>query len=189
MEFSKTNEQAFEWLIERALVGTTKEERAEAGLTNVDLQQPQSNQYYWGQPKDMDKTLALDLRRLWSFLKTTQQSTLDGYRGRDLQTSLPKQLSKAIETRGVIVMGISPNSPLQQDLFDIDAEQIQKLKSLDAVIDRLNMINGSETVVIASQQYTKAGGKGKADVFANAMKQEHKSKNPTTRWSDIIVPK
>jgi len=90
---------------------------------------------------------------------------------------------------GVIVMGISPNSPIQQDLFDVDAEQIQKLKRLDAVIDRLNKINGSETVVIASQQYTKAGGKGKADVFANAMKQEHKSKNPTTRWSDIIILK
>ena len=87
---------------------------------------------------------------------------------------------------GVIVMGIAPNSPIQQDLFDVDAEQIQKLKRLDAVIDRINRINGSETIVIASQQYTKAGGKGKADVFANAMKQEHKSKNPTTRWSDII---
>ena len=86
-------------------------------------------------------------------------------------------------------MGISPDSPIQQDLFDVDAEQIQKLKRLDAVIDKINKINGSETIVIASQQYTKAGGKGKADVFANAMKQEHKSKNPTTRWSDIITLK
>jgi len=87
------------------------------------------------------------------------------------------------------VMGISPDSPIQQDLFDVDAEQIQKLKRLDAVIDKINKINGSETIVIASQQYTKTGGRGKADVFANAMKQEHKSKNPTTRWSDIITLK
>lgn len=28
--------------------------------------------------------------------------------------------------------------------------------------------------------------KGKADVFANVMKKDFKSKNPTTRWSDII---
>ena len=83
-------------------------------------------------------------------------------------------------------MGISPNSPIQQDLFDVDAEQIQKLKRLDAVVDRINKLNGSETIVIASQQYTKPGGKGRADVFSNAMKQDHKSKNPTTRWSDII---
>ena len=83
-------------------------------------------------------------------------------------------------------MGISPNSPIQQDLFDVDAEQIQKLKRLDAVVDRINKLNGSETIVIASQQYTKPSGKGRADVFSNAMKQDHKSKNPTTRWSDII---
>ena len=29
-------------------------------------------------------------------------------------------------------------------------------------------------------------GKGKANVFANAIKHDFKSKNPTTRWSDII---
>lgn len=87
---------------------------------------------------------------------------------------------------GVIVMGISPSSPIQQDLFDVDAEQIQKLKRLDAVIDRLNKINGSETIVIGSQQYTQKDGKGKAEVFANAIKHDFKSKNPTTKWSDII---
>jgi DNA polymerase V len=87
---------------------------------------------------------------------------------------------------GVIVMGISPNSPIQQDLFDMDAGQIQKLKRLDAVVDHINKLNGSETIVIGAQQYTKPGGKGRADVFANAMKQDFKSKNPTTRWSDII---
>ena len=86
----------------------------------------------------------------------------------------------------MIVLGISPNSPIQQDLFDMDAEQIQKLKRLDAVVDRINKIHGSETIVIGAQQYTKPGGKGRADVFSNAMKQDFKSKNPTTRWSDII---
>ena len=90
---------------------------------------------------------------------------------------------------GVIVMGIAPNSPIQQDLFDVDAEQIQKLSRLDQVVDRLNKCYGSETIVIGAQQYTQPGGKGKADVFSNAMKQDHKSKNPTTRWSDIIVLK
>ena len=87
---------------------------------------------------------------------------------------------------GVIVNGISPSSPLQQDLFDVDAGQIQKLKKLDAAIDLLNKRYGSETVVIGAQQYTKPHGEGKADVFADAIKHDHKSKNPTTRWSDII---
>jgi len=87
---------------------------------------------------------------------------------------------------GVIVMGIGPKSPIQTDLFDFNAEQFEKMKRLDAVIDRINKINGSETIVLGSQQYTRKDGKGKADVFANAIKHEFRSKNPTTRWSDII---
>ena len=90
---------------------------------------------------------------------------------------------------GVIVMGIGPNSSIQQDLFDTNAEQFEKMRKLDAVIDRINKLNGSETIVLGSQQYTQKDGKGKAQVFANAIKHDFKSKNPTTRWSDIIVLK
>ena len=112
---------------------------------------------------------------------------------------------------GVIVMGIGPDSPIQQDLFDINAEQFQKMKRLDEVVDRINRMHGSETIVLGSQQYIskeemgkaaiereqsqaglssaerkQARPKVKADVFANAIKHDFKSKNPTTRWSDII---
>ena len=115
---------------------------------------------------------------------------------------------------GVIVMGVGPNSTIQQDLFDINAEQFEKMRRLDAVIDRINKVNGSETIILGSQQYTQKNGKGKAEVFANAIKHEpkgqsvqsgtchetdesllrkskaqFKSKNPTTRWSDIVVLK
>ena len=87
---------------------------------------------------------------------------------------------------GVVVMGIGPDSPIQQDLFDINAEQIQRMKRIDEVVDRINRINGSETVVLGIQQYTKKNGIGKADVFSNAIKHDFRSKNPTTRWSDLI---
>lgn len=107
---------------------------------------------------------------------------------------------------GVIVMGIGPESPIQQDLFDLNAEQIEKMRRLDKVIDRINRLNGSETIVIGAQQYTlketdeheenqncmettgckHAKPKIKVDVFANAIKHDFKSPNPTTRWSDII---
>lgn len=90
---------------------------------------------------------------------------------------------------GLIVMGVGPNSPVQPDLFDFNAEQFEKMKRLDAVIDRINKLNGTETVVLGSQQYTSKDGKGKAEIFANAIKHDFKSKNPTTRWSDIIVLK
>ena len=102
MEFSKTNEQAFEALIEKALVGSTREEREAAGLTDVDAQQPQGEQYYWGQPKDFDKKLGFEMRRLWSFLETTQGDVLKEYKGKDIYTELPRLLSKEIETFGVI---------------------------------------------------------------------------------------
>ncbi len=87
---------------------------------------------------------------------------------------------------GVIVMGIGATSPIQLNLFDINAERFQKMKALDAVVDRINKVNGTETVVLAAQQYRQKDGNGKAEVFANAIKHDFKSKNPTTRWSDII---
>ena len=88
---------------------------------------------------------------------------------------------------GVIVMGIGPDSPIQQDLFDINAEQFQKMKRLDAVVDRINRLHGSETVVLGAQQYTRVkDGKVEADVFANAIKHDFKSPCATTRWSDIV---
>ena len=79
--------------------------------------------------------------------------------------------------------------PFQPDLCDFNAEQFEKMKRLDAVIDRINRVNGSETIVLGAQQYTRCDGKGKADVFANAIRHDFRSKNPTTRWSDIIILK
>jgi DNA polymerase V len=90
---------------------------------------------------------------------------------------------------GVIVMGIQPQSPLQTDLFDTDAESIQRMRRLDMVIDRINKTEGSETIVLGAQQYTQKNGQGKADVFANAIKHDFRSKNPTTRWKEIMVVK
>ena len=102
MNTSKTNEQAFEALIEKALVGSTHEERTAAGQTDVDAQSPARNLYYWGQSKEFDKKLAIDLRRLWAFLEATQQDTLNEYKGKDLKATLPKQIARDIEIFGVI---------------------------------------------------------------------------------------
>lgn len=97
-----TDERAFEMHIEQALVGSTLESRKEQHLTDPDAQTPSDRQYYWGQPQDMDKALALDLRRLWSFLTSTQQQELDKHHGGNLRDLLPKRLSKLIDDRGVI---------------------------------------------------------------------------------------
>ena len=71
---------------------------------------------------------------------------------------------------------VEDNSMIEAGINDVDI----------AVIDRINKVNGTETIVLGSQQYTQKDGKGKANVFANAIKHDFKSKNPTTRWSDII---
>ena len=102
MTTSKTNEQAFEALIERALVGTTIEERKETGQTDVDAQCPSESQYYWGLPGDFDKKVALDHRRLWSFLEATQKEELDKYVGNDLKADIEKQIDSDIKTFGII---------------------------------------------------------------------------------------
>ena len=99
---SKTNEQAFEALIEKALVGSTVEERKASGITDPDAQIPSSTQYYWGLPGDFDKKLALDQHRLWSFLNSSQKSELDKYVGKDLKSDVEKQIDADVRTFGII---------------------------------------------------------------------------------------
>ena len=134
-----------------------------------------------------------DLPQYWNFqemrLVTPSSSTITIVKAANEVLQKLYRQGYHYKKAGVIVMGIGPNSPIQQDLFDINAEQFEKMKRLDAVIDRINKVNGTETIVLGSQQYTQKDGKGKANVFANAIKHDFKSKNPTTRWSDIILLK
>ena len=131
-----------------------------------------------------------DLAQYWNFqekrLLTPSSSTITiTQAASDILKSIYRQ-GYQYKKAGVIVMNIGPDSPIQQDLFDINAEQFQKMKRLDEVIDRINRMHGSETIVLGSQQYTCKDGKGKADVFANAIKHDFRSPSPTTRWSDVI---
>lgn len=131
-----------------------------------------------------------DLPQYWNFqemrLTTPSSSTVTIVKAANEVLQKLYRQGYHYKKAGVIVMGIGPNSPIQPDLFDYNAEQFEKMKRLDAVIDRINKVNGTETIVLGSQQYTQKDGKGKANVFANAIKHDFKSKNPTTRWSDII---
>lgn len=87
---------------------------------------------------------------------------------------------------GVIVLSIESGGGIQTNLLDFDAERFEKMKRLDKVLDRLNKVNGSETLILGSQQFRGKDSKGKATQFADAIKHEFKSPNYTTRWSDII---
>lgn len=99
---SKTNEQAFECLIEKALVGSTVEERKATGNEDIDAQNPGADQYYWGRPKDMPSKLAIDQRRLWSFLESSQRDVLAEYLGKDLKADVEHQIGSDITNFGII---------------------------------------------------------------------------------------
>ena len=87
---------------------------------------------------------------------------------------------------GVIVAGICPESAIQTNFIDYDSEKYEKKKRLDEAIDRINRQNGSETVVLGSQQYTtKDGKKIVAGTFRDSIKHDFRSPSYTTKWSDI----
>ncbi len=87
---------------------------------------------------------------------------------------------------GVIVMSMETRGGIQTSFLDFDAERFEKMKRLDKVLDKLNKVNGTETVILGAQQFRGRDAKGKATQFADAIKHEYKSPNYTTRWSDII---
>lgn len=87
---------------------------------------------------------------------------------------------------GVIVLSMESGMGVQTNFLDFDAERFEKMRELDKVLDRLNKVNGTETVILGVQQFKGKDNKGKATQFADAIKHEFKSPNYTTRWSDII---
>lgn len=87
---------------------------------------------------------------------------------------------------GVVVMSVDTACGIQTNFLDYDADRFQKLKSLDKVLDKINKIHGSETIILGSQQFPGKGTTGKSTQFAEAIRRDFKSPNYTTRWSDII---
>lgn len=106
MTQTNTRESGFEQLIERALVGSTIEDRLSQGITLApefaDRQTP-GDKFYWGRPDDFDKDVAIDTRRLWSFLEATQRDRLAEWRGRgDMRERIEKEIKRKIETVGTL---------------------------------------------------------------------------------------
>lgn len=87
----------------------------------------------------------------------------------------------AYKKTGVIVNSLDSCYGVQPDLFEFDPERYLKMRRLDTAIDKINRIEGKDTVVIGSQVYTKD--------CPSITRHDLKSKNPTTRWSDIMVLK
>lgn len=125
-----------------------------------------------------------DLTQYWNMTEQTLRmpsaSTIEIVKA---ATACLKRIYRAdvmYKKAGVILMGVIPDNAIQTDLFTFDADRHRQMQSLDSAVDRLNKVEGTETVVLSSQQY------GKGQKFVDAIRRERKSQCPTTRWTDII---
>ncbi len=130
-----------------------------------------------------------DLPQYWNwaqeFLLTPTSSTQDIVQCALRCTQRIFKQGYQYKRAGVVVAGICPDSAVQTNFIDYDSEKYEKKKRLDEAIDRINRENGSETIVLGSQQYTAKNGKGKAGVFRDSIKHDFRSPSYTTKWSDI----
>ena len=87
---------------------------------------------------------------------------------------------------GVIVQDIQPDSAVQAQLFNFDAQHYRQQRAIDEVVDRLNRQFGVETIRLGAQQYAEKGPDGKPIPFADSIRHDKRTACPTTRWSDIL---
>jgi DNA polymerase V len=91
-----------------------------------------------------------------------------------------------IKRAGVILSGITPDASVQTNFLDFDAAHREKLQKLDAAIDHLKKTVGRESIQLCAQQYLPDEPGGKAPTFGDAIRHDHRSPNPTTRWDEIL---
>ena len=48
-------------------------------------------------------------------------------------------------------MSMETGGGIQANFLNFDAEQFEKMKQLDKVLDKLNKVNGTETVILGTQ--------------------------------------
>lgn len=102
---SKTNEQALEAAIEKALTGTCQEEK---NLGHNLVAEPQEiyrggNGFYIGYANDFNAQYAIDDKRFWHFLESTQKEDLDKLkRTADWKLKILERLDRLIKKYGLL---------------------------------------------------------------------------------------
>ena len=108
---SKTNEQALEAAIEKALTGTCLENVKSAGNTVQEaqgLREPaelygSGNGYYIGDTNDFNAKYALDENRFWHFLETTQKEELEKIqRSADWKLKILERYDRMVKKYGIL---------------------------------------------------------------------------------------
>ena len=99
---SKTDEQALESLIEKSLVGFSHQDLVDGVAEPISLY-GNNKKFYMGEAKDFNKEYAIDEKRFWHFLESTQENELNRLK-RDPQYRLKiiQRLDKMIKRYGII---------------------------------------------------------------------------------------
>ena len=88
---------------------------------------------------------------------------------------------------GVMVSDISSAKAIQPDLFEFNPILSQKYRTISGTIDHINAKLGMDTVILLSQQYTKADKSGKAVKFSHAIKRALLSPDYSTSFDAFVV--
>lgn len=88
---------------------------------------------------------------------------------------------------GVMVSDISSEKAIQPDLFEFDPDRSKKYRSISEAMDEINRRLGADTLILASQQYSKKDEFGKNVKFTEAIKRDLKSPDYSTSLSSFIV--
>jgi type I restriction enzyme, R subunit len=101
---SQTNEQALEALIEKALTGSSREQRqARQALGEPEPLYSRACGYEAGHPGDFDREFALDKEKFWRFLESTQPQELDKLKSRtNWQRLLLERLQRKVKKEGLL---------------------------------------------------------------------------------------
>ena len=123
-----------------------------------------------------------------SFIFTTPTNTTP-----EIVTSALKALERVFrpgilyKRGGVMVSNITSARAIQPDLFEFNAWLSRKYLSISQAIDEINMRLGADTVVLASQQYSKKETNGKSVNFPLAIKRSLLSPDYSTSIDAFVV--
>ena len=103
---SQTDEQALEELIERSLVGSSREERSAAASLQIGESSPLyvvQHGYEWGEPTQFDREFTIDREKFWRFLETTQPDELAKLKERpNWERLLLERLDRKVKKDGIL---------------------------------------------------------------------------------------
>jgi len=196
---TKTNEQALEACIEKALTGTCREQLKLEGVGVAEAnEQYRSGHLYWlGESSDFDRELAIDRNHFWNFLESTQAKELAKVKDRpNWQRLILERLNRKIQKDGILKVlkgglriddahftllysqpynTINPEVEklFEQNIFSVTRQvyysQTEPLKSIDMVI----FING---IAVATFELKNAWT---GQSTYHAMKQYRKDRDPS----------